>query len=206
MNHVRQRSGLIRLVYWAGLFFLVAVLSWFGLAYIVTHAEGSLPEGVVADVIVPLAGAPDRSAYARTLLRRQTAPNIASTLVDTRCLRTHGPNPVCATRVRNTIDEAIVLRRIFKEERFTSAIVVTSRYHLARAAAVFRIIFAGSETVVHFVATPEAHLIRTQVSREVKTYLPSLAGAVLARFVPSLYEWTVRNRPVCPDSVALASE
>ena len=102
MNHVRRRSGLIRLVYWAGLFFLVAVLSWFGLAYIVTHAEGSLPEGVAADVIVPLAGAPDRSAYARTLLLRQTAPNFASTLVDTRCLRAHGPNPVCATRVRNT--------------------------------------------------------------------------------------------------------
>lgn len=206
MNHVRRRSGLIGIVYWTGLFFLVAALSWSGLAYIITHAEGVLSERVAADVIVPLAGAPDRAAYARTLLRRQTAPNIASTLVDTRCLRTHGPNPVCATRVRNTIDEAIVLRRIFEEERFTSAIVVTSRYHLARAAAVFTIIFAGSGIDVHFVATPEAHLIRAQVSREVKTYLPSLAGAVLARFVPSMYEWTVRNRPVCPDSVTLASE
>lgn len=206
MNQIRQRSGLIRIVYWAVLFSLIGVLSWFGLTYLVTHAEGSLPERVAADVIVPLAGSPDRSAYARTLLQRQTAANVASTLVDTRCLRTHGSNPVCATRVRNTIDEAIVLRRIFDEERYTSAIVVTSRYHLARAAAVFRIIFAGSETDVHFVATPEAHLTRGQVSREVKSYLPSLAGAALARFVPSLYEWTLRNRPVCPDSVTLSSE
>jgi DUF218 domain-containing protein len=206
MNYVRRRSGSIRIVYWAGLVSLVAVLSWFCLAYIVTHAKGSLPERVAADVIVPLAGSPDRSAYAKTLRRRQAAPNIVSTLVDPRCLRTRGPDPACATRVRNTIDEAIVLRRIFEEERFTRVIVVTSRYHLARAAAVFAIIFAGSGTDVHFIASPEAHLTREQVTREVMKYLPSLAAAVLVRFVPALYEWSVRNRPVCHNSVTLSSE
>lgn len=206
MNQIRQRSGSIRIVYWGGLVFLVAVLSWFGLAYIVTHGEGSLSENDHADVIVPLAGSPDRSAYAKTLRRRQTAPNIVSTLVDPRCLRTLGPDPACATRVRNTIDEAIVLRRILDEERFTRVIVVTSRYHLARAAAVFAIIFAGSGTDVHFVASPEAQLTQEQVSREATKYLPSLAMAVLARFIPALYEWSLRNRPVCHNSVILSSE
>lgn len=204
MNQIQQRSRAIRIVYVAGLAFLVAVLSWFGLAYIVTHAEGSIPEHVPVDVIVPLAGSPDRPAYANTLLRRQTAPNIMSTLVDPRCLRTRGPDPACATRVRNTIDEAIVLRRVIEEERFTRVIVVTSRYHLARATAIFDIIFAGSGIDVHFVASPEAHLTGEQVSREVTKYLPSLAAAVLARFVPALYEWSSRNRPVCQDSLNLS--
>ena len=201
MNQIQLRSGSIRMVYGAGLVILVAVLLWLGLAYIVTHAEGSFPEHVPADVIVPLAGNPDRSVYAKTLLQRQAALNIMSTLVDPRCLRARGPDPACATRVRNTIDEAIVLHRIFEEERFTRVIVVTSRYHLARAAAVFAIIFAGSGVDVHFVATPEVHLIREQVRREMTSYLPSLAAAVLARFVPALYEWSLRNRPMCQDSV-----
>ena len=189
MNQIRQRSGSIRIVYWAGLVFFVAVLSWLGLTYIVTHAEGSLPEHVRADVIVPLAGSPDRSAYAETLFRRQTAPNIMSTLLDWRCLRTRGPGAACATHVRNTIDEAIVLRRILEEERFSRVIVVTSRYHLARATAIFAIIFAGSGTEVHFVASPENQLTLKQSNKEVTSYLPSLAVAVLARYVPVLYEW-----------------
>ena len=204
MNQIQQRSGSIRIVYVAGLVFLVASLSWFGLAYIVTHAEGSLPEHVATDVIAVLAGSPDRMTYAQSLVKQGIAPDIMSTLVDPICLRERGPRPACATCVRNTIDEAVVLRRIFVHQGFTRAIVVTSGYHLARATAIFDIIFAGSGIDVHFVASPEAHLTRKQVNREVTSYLPSLAVAVLARFVPALYEWSLRNRPVCQDSLNLS--
>ena len=189
MNQIRQHSGSIRIVYLVSLVFLVTVLSWLGLVYVVTHDAGSLSEHILAEVIVPLAGDPDRSAYAKTLLQRRAAPNIVSTLVDPRCFRALGPDPACATRVRNTIDEAIVLRRILEEEHFTRVIVVTSRYHLARATAVFTIIFAGSGTDVRFVAIPESHLTLKQVNKEVRSYLPSLAVAVLARYVPVLSEW-----------------
>lgn len=197
MNHVRQRSVLIKIVYVVGLVFLVAALSWLGLVYLVAHGGGSHPEHVAADVIVPLAGDPDRLAYARTLFQRQTAPNIMSTRVDSRCLRTRGPDPACYTRVRNTIDEAIFLRRLLEEERFTQVVIVTSHYHLARAAAVFAVIFAGSGLGVHFVARPEAKLTQEQIRREATKYLPTLAAAVLARFAPGLYQQSMRNRPVC---------
>lgn len=206
MNQIRQRSGSIRIVYVAGLVFLVASLSWFGLEYTVTHAEGSLPEHAAADVIAALAGSPDRMTYAQSLVKQGIAPDIMSTLVDPICLRERerGPRPACATRVRNTIDEAVVLRRIFDHEGFARAIVVTSDSHLARATAIFDIIFAGSGIDVHFVASPEAHLTREHVNKEVTSYLPSLAAAVLARFVPALYEWSSRNRPVCQDSLNLS--
>jgi hypothetical protein len=201
MNQIRRLSGVIRIMPLLGGLFLIAMLSWIGTAYFIMHPEESSPEGFAADVIVPLAGTAARSAYAKTLLGRQAAAQLSSTLVDTHCLRMHGPNPVCATRVRNTIDEALVLRRVFEEEGFNRAIVVTSRYHVSRAAAVFRIIFSGSKTDVRFVAPPEGQLTQEQVIREAKVYAPSVAAAVVARIVPGLYEWSVRNRPACPDSL-----
>jgi hypothetical protein len=204
MNQIRLRSRSIRIVYVAGFVFLVASLSWFGLEYIVTHAEGSRQGHVAANVIAALAGNPARMTYAHFLVKQGIAPDIMSTLVDPICLREGGPRPACATRVRNTIDEAVVLRRIFDHEGFTRAIVVTSDYHLARATAIFDIIFVGSGIELHFVASPEAQLTQKQVSREVSKYLPSLAGAVLVRFVPALYSWSLWNRPVCQDSVNLS--
>lgn len=172
---------------------LMFVLSWLGLRYIVSHATGSLEQHLVADIVVPLAQSPDRMAYANMLVRQRRAAHVGSTLVDTRCLQRHGSNQACATGVRNTIDEAIHLRRQFGEEGIMRAIVVTSPDHLARAAAVFSIIFAGTGIHVQVVGTPGAGPSQEHVTHEVKSYLPSLAAAVMARFVPAAYEWSVRS-------------
>ena len=72
--------------------------------------------------------------------------------------------------MQNTIDEATVLCRLFKEERFTHAIVVTSRDHLARATAVFPIIFAGTGTEVHVVASSPAGPPSDRITQEAKSY------------------------------------
>lgn len=151
------------------------------------------------DVVVALAGSPDRTVYAQTLVAQGLAPDRMSTLLDPFCLRAQGSRSACATAVRNTIDEAVALRRIFARERFTKVIVVTSRYHLARARVVFDTIFAGGDTAVHVVSPPGDRISGPRIRREAFSYLPSLFGAVMARTVPAFYEWLVRNQPVCPD-------
>jgi len=186
--------------YAAGTVALTAVLVWLGLTYVVTHAEGALPEEARADIVVPLAGLPERSAYANVLLERGVAANLGSTLVDRRCLQPGARHIRCATGIRNTIDEAILLKRIFEEEGIAQAIVVTSSYHLARATAVFSVIFSGTGITVRFAAPPDT-LSSGSVSREVKSYLPSLGAAVLARLVPPAYEWVRLISPVCPDAL-----
>ncbi len=196
-----RRTTLRTVLYGAGALAVTAALVWVGLSYIVTHAEGSLPDEVRADVIVPLAGTPDRNAYANVLLERGVADNLGSTLIDMRCLQPGMRNVRCATGVRNTIDEAILLRRIFEEERIAQAIVVTSPHHLARATAVFSVIFAGTGIDVRFASPPETSMLADSVSREVKSYLPSLGAALLARLVPSAYEWVRLISPVCPDAL-----
>lgn len=187
----RPHSASFRIVYGASLVVLVALLSWWGLRYIVSHAGDSMPEHLVADIVVPLAQSRDRTAYANMLVRRSRAAHVGSTLFDVGCLERYGPHSACATGVRNTIDEAIVLRRLFEEERLTRAIVVTSPDHVARAAAIFSIIFAGSGINVHFAATPGECPSPVEVAREVKSYIPSVAAAVLARFAPRAYEWSL---------------
>lgn len=207
MNQSRFRALGRSLACGVGIVALLAALSWVGLMQVITHAEGSLPQHLLAaDVIVPLAGSPDRMAYAKSLVKQGIAPGIMSTLVDPLCLREQGPGPGCATHVRNTIDEAVALRRIFDHEHFTRVVVVTSPYHLARASAVFDIVFAGSDTAILFVAPPEADTSSKQTRKEVVSYLPSLFAALLARSVPPLYEWTVRGQRVCQELVALFPE
>ena len=71
---------------------------------------------------------------------------------------------------------------------------------LARAAAIFAIVFAGSNTAIHFLAPPETTTRMSLVNREVASYLPSLVAAVMARSVPALYEWTVQRRAIRQDS------
>jgi len=196
MIHVHagcRPSPVIRALYGAGVATLTVALAWFGLAHLVSHATGSGPDHLAADIIVPLAGSADRNAYAHTLWSRRIAPAVGSTLVDMRCLHRLGPDPACATGVRNTVDEAIVLRRLFEEERVTRAIIVTSRYHLARTTAIFAIMFAGTGIEVHIVATPEGSAAPHALTKEVKSYLPSLGAAVLARVFPPAYEWSMRS-------------
>jgi uncharacterized SAM-binding protein YcdF (DUF218 family) len=180
-------------LYAAGVAALVAALGWVGLRTLVAHATGSRPDHLDADIIVPLAGSADRIEYAHTLWSRRVAPALGSTLVDRRCLHRLGPDPRCATGVRNTVDEALVLRRFFEEERVTRAIIVTSRYHLARTRAIFSVIFAGTGIDVHFVATPDSSAVSHAVTKEVRSYLPSLGAAVVARMSPPAYEWSMRS-------------
>ncbi len=200
-QQVRRHLTLKTAAYVAGAAAAVAGVAWIGLTYVVTHAEGALPDEVKADVIVPLAGLRERSVYANALLERGLAANLGSTLVDVRCLQGEARNVRCATGVRNTIDEALLLRRIFEEDKVTHAIVVTSSYHLARATAVFSVIFAGTGINVRLAAPPATRLPAGSVSREVKSYLPTLGAAVLARLIPPAYEWVRLISPVCPDSL-----
>lgn len=202
MKTRRQPAVWMRLVAGSSAIGLLALLSWLGLSRVITHAEGSLPSQVAAaDLIVALAGNPDRRTYALSLVKEGVATEFMSTLYDPSCLREGRSGPACVLRIRNTIDEALLLRRIVDRERYTTVIVVTSRYHLARARAIFRVIFAGSATVIHFVATPGNSPTNVQIRREARSYLPSLAGALLARSVPALYEWALRNQPVCQDLI-----
>jgi len=207
MNQSRIRAIGRGLVCGVGIVTLLASLSWVGLVQVITRAEGSLPQHLLAaDVIVPLAGSQDRIAYAKSLVEQGIASRIMSTLVDPLCLRAQSLGPSCATHVRNTIDEAVALRRIFDHEHFTRVVVVTSPYHLARASAVFDIVFAGSDTAILFVVPPHADTSNKQTRKEVVSYLPSLFAALLARSVPALYEWTVRGQRVCQELVALFPE
>ena len=195
--HFRARG----LAYCVSILLVSVVLLWWGLLQVVLHPGQPFPTHVLpADVVVPLAGSSDRMAYATSLVEQGIAPGIMSTLVDPLCLRTHGPGPRCATHVHNTIDEAVALRRIFDREGFTRVIVVTSSYHLARAAAIIAIVFAGSNPAIHFLAPPETTTRMSLVNREVASYLPSLVAAVMARSVPALYEWTVQRRAIRQDS------
>jgi uncharacterized SAM-binding protein YcdF (DUF218 family) len=193
IHGMQEQSSSMRRLYGTGLAMLLFVVLWWGLRYLVSHATGSIEPHLAADIVVPLAQSAERTAYAQMLVRQSRATHVGSTLVDTHCLRVHGASPSCATGVRNTIDEAIHLRHQFEEDGVTRAIVVTSFHHLARAAAVFAIIFAGTGIHVQVVAAPGDDPSQEHVTHEVKSYLPSLAAAVLARFAPTAYEWSLRS-------------
>jgi len=188
-----RRVPLVRTMAAGGLVALTVASWWLGLRYVVAHTTGSRPDHLVADIIVPLAGSSERDAYAHTLWSRRIAPALGSTLFDTECLRRRGFDSACATGVRNTVDEAVVLRRLFQEARVARAIVVTSPYHLARATAIFAVMFVGTGIDVHVVATPHASAASHALAKEVKSYLPSLGAAVLARLFPPAYEWSMRS-------------
>jgi hypothetical protein len=59
-----------------------------------------------SDVIVVLAGDAARDRYATALVAQGVAPRVLSTLVDPQCVRAGQPPQVCASGVRNTVDEA----------------------------------------------------------------------------------------------------
>ena len=148
-----------------------------------------------ADVIVVLAGHEERARYAALLAERQLAPRILSTLVDTECLRERGVRELCATGVRNTVDEALTMRRVLTRERVDRVMVVTSRSHVVRTAAIFTLVFFGTGMDVNVVATPLGASPGVPSTREILSFFPSLGGAVLGRFDPELYGWIMQYRP-----------
>lgn len=147
------------------------------------------------EMIVVLAGDPERTAYAESLIRKGVHAPIVSTVTNFRCMRTSAPPAACATGVRNTIDEALIMRRILSEEQVQHVAIVTSRYQAARAASIFGIIFAGSHIEVSVVAPPRSHGILQELrGEELIKWFPSIGAAMLARFAPESYDWLMQYR------------
>ena len=153
---------------------------WAGLATVGGRDEPA-PEAIVA-----LAGPNDRIRSARSLVERGIAPRLMTTLVDPGCIRRGGSPASCRSGVRSTVDEALLMRRVLRDERIRRVVVVTSGYHRFRAALIFGIVFFGSETRVRVVGTPEAGT-RALIAREVLKMLPSGVGALVGRVSPGLY-------------------
>lgn len=151
-----------------------------------------------ADVIVVLAGKPERGRYAALLAERRLAPRLLSTLVDPDCLRKSEGRELCATGVRNTVDEALTMRLVLARERVDRVMVVTSRSHVVRAAVIFTLVFAGTGMDVNVVATPLGAPLGAPSVREVLSFFPSLGGAALGRLNPELYGWIMQYRRPAP--------
>src|SRR5262249_53728603 len=127
-----------------------------------------------ADVIIALAGRRERAEYATLLVERRLAPRILTTVVDADCLSKGGARELCATGVRNTVDEALTMRLILARERVDHVMVVTSRSHCVRTAAIFTLVFAGTGMDVNVVATPLGAPPGAPSVREVLSFFPSL--------------------------------
>lgn len=148
-----------------------------------------------ADVIVVLAGHSERVQYAASLAERGLAPRILSTLVDAACLRERGVRELCVTGVRNTVDEALTMRRVLARERVDRVMIVTSRYHAVRTAAIFTLVFLGTGMDVNVVVPPLGGSEEVPSVREILSFFPSLGFAVVGLWAPDLYEWVVQHRP-----------
>ncbi len=147
-----------------------------------------------ADVIVALAKEVERDRYAALLAERGLAPRLLSTLVDTACLRERGVRELCTTGVRNTVDEAFTMRRVLAREGMHRVMIITSRDHVIRTAAIFSLVFFGTGIDVNVVATPLGASPSVPSVREIQSFIPSLGGAVLGRFSPELYEKLMQYR------------
>src|SRR4051812_40848810 len=147
-----------------------------------------------ADVIVALHGSSEREKFADKLVRQGVAPRVVSTLVDPDCVRAGHPPRSCPSRVRNTVDEALLMRRALPSQGVRRLVVVTSNFHRLRAATVFKLAFAGSRMEVRVVAPPSPFPHWTSVAHEVWSFVPSAAAAIVGRLSPSLYESIVRRR------------
>lgn len=181
-----------------GAFVLVCACGWVGLTLHFFGADLSLgPRGETwnPDLIVVLAGDPARAAYAHTLVQRGVHAEIMTTLTDPLCVKSGRELSACWTGVRNTVDEALLMRRVSVAERITHVGIVTSRYHAARAASIFGIIFAGSGIDVSVMAPPRSPSVLDDLDgHELAKWIPSVAAAMVARFTPPLYEQLMKYR------------
>jgi uncharacterized SAM-binding protein YcdF (DUF218 family) len=147
------------------------------------------------DVIVVLAGDADRRAHASFLVRQALGARVLSTRIWPHCTQMDHPSHACRTGVRNTVDEALVMHRILSLEDVRQATVVTSRYHLMRATAVFRVVFIGSGIRLRFAAPPDSEPASIRVAMsELLKFIPSIAAAVVGRLAPDVYESVMRHR------------
>jgi uncharacterized SAM-binding protein YcdF (DUF218 family) len=151
-----------------------------------------------ADVIVVLQGSPEREEFAAKLVRQGVAPRFLSTLFDPDCVRAGNPPHSCPSRVRNTVDEALLMRRALSSQGVRRLLVVTSNFHRLRAATVFKLAFRGTGTRVRVVAPPSPFPHWSSLAHEAWSFLPSAAAAIVARLSPSLYESIVQRRGTEP--------
>ena len=151
-----------------------------------------------ADVIVVLAGHEERARYAALLAERRLAPRILSTLIDTECLRESGVRELCATGVRNTVDEALTMRRVLARERVDRVMVVTSRSHVVRTAAIFTLVFFGTGMDVNVVATPLGASTGVPSTREILSFFPSLGAPCSVDLTPNSTDGSYNTAPGCP--------
>lgn len=145
-----------------------------------------------SDVIVALAGAPDRGPYAASLVARGVAPRMFSSLVDPTCIEAGRPPRFCPSGVRNTVDEAHLMCQALPQAGVRRATIVTSRFHLRRAAAVFRIACLGSGMEIEVVAPPGPPPSEILLNRERQKLLPSIGAAVVGRLSPAFYLWATQ--------------
>lgn len=157
-------------------------------AFFTTLQHGRRVPSHRSDVIVPLAGAAERALYAAVLLEQGIGKRMISTLVHPGCRRAGGNPETCKTGVRNTIDEAILMRQVLKEEQVRRATIVTSPDHILRARTIFRIVFAGSGIELSFAASPSHHSTFTSLRfHEMAKLVPSIVAAFVGRVAPDVY-------------------
>ena len=101
---------------------------------------------------------------------------------------------LCATGVRNTVDEALTVRRVLAREKVGRVIIVTSRDHVVRTTAIFLLVFFDTGIDVNVVTTAFGASPSVPSVREIQLFIPSLGGAMLGRFFPELYEWLMQYR------------
>lgn len=169
---------------------VVPFLALYGANWLVFHPHLSSLYGIPspAEVIVVLAGSGERAPYAQSLIDRGLAPRMLFTKVFPECERMGRPLSACRTGVRNTIDEALLMRRILAQHGVERVTVVTSRVHVVRARAVFTAVFLGSGIAVTVVSPPHVDFPEETSLREVLKFLPSVGAALVGRLAPSLYE------------------
>ena len=182
----RSRGWKVGLVLGIGLFGIALVV--LSVPFLVGYRMGAEPPR--SDVIVALATkSPGRAHYAALLVARGVASRMISTEVDAKCPRTGQPPQSCASGVHNTVDEALLMRRLLTPEGVRVATVVTSGYHVPRATVIFWIIFCGSGIQISVVAPPGSAPTAKRLTREMLKLFPSVGAAVVGRLSPSLYRW-----------------
>ncbi|MBX3234777.1 MAG: YdcF family protein [Nitrospiraceae bacterium] len=148
-----------------------------------------------ADVVVVLAGEPERWNFANALIGQGYAPRILSTLTDPACLKSGALEAACRTGVRNTVDEAVVMRRVLSDGHVKRATVVTSDYHALRTAAIFAIVFAGSGIEVEILGASTSGTAQfARYGHELVSLGPSVLGALASRLSPPAYEYLLSLR------------
>lgn len=158
-------------------------------------SDSRLYEIAQADAIVVLAGDDNRLKFSQLLIERGYAPRLISTLFDPGCIQQGHPLEACRTGVRNTVDEAVAMRRILEQEHLHRVTIVTSDYHALRSGAVFAVVFAGSNIDVHVMPTAGSttpHL--SQLWHELVRIGPSVLGALFARYAPGTYDFLMQQR------------